>query len=132
MRSASFTRKTVLGLWAPLRTRKQDIRTSENKADPRKQGRWIKHALTYLKARWRTFYTRGTISVEQLLAADYIGLTRRVLSIKITILETTLIHTTHLNKFYLVFQYYFYLRNTVVFTSLKWFSRFTEMVFPLH
>ena len=41
--------KTVLRLWVPLRIRKEDIRISENqenKAEPRKQGRWIKHALT--------------------------------------------------------------------------------------
>ena len=63
------------------------------------------------------------MSIKQLLAADYIGLTRRVLGIKITTLETTLIHVS---------KKYVHLIITVVFTSLKLFSRFTEVVFPLH
>jgi len=67
------------------------------------------------------------MSIEQLLAADYTGLARRILSMNITTPETTLIHTTHLNEFHYVFLNSFNLRDVVVFTSLKWFSRFTEV-----
>ena len=56
-RSAGHARKTVLGAVGPLKnkkTRHQNIKTRHQII--RKQGRWIKHALACLKARWRIYY----------------------------------------------------------------------------